>query len=193
MGNLKSDTGLCLVILSSYIIPACLWIWRSGARFEETGNGLEHLAMLTVGPWKTLHSRAQLLTKYHNQRQMNHWYLQLIERDSHNVHKRNGYTFKIGTPASILYKSVAGRYRPVSYHDGPITALYRFIKNDYWDLCQDRFVSPLKRKCLWNKHKKHAVSCCILFVSFLLLFFFLFCFLIRLTSTYSVLLLINNH
>ena len=26
-----------------------------------------------------------------------------------------------------------GRYRPVSYHDGPITARYRFIKNAYWD------------------------------------------------------------
>ena len=32
-------------------------------------------------------------------------------------------------PASILYKSTAGRYRPVSYPDGPITARYRFIKN----------------------------------------------------------------
>ena len=35
-------------------------------------------------------------------------------------------------PASILYKSTAGRYRPVSYPDGPITARYRFIKNAYW-------------------------------------------------------------
>ena len=34
-------------------------------------------------------------------------------------------------PASILYKSIAGRYRPVSYHDGPITARFRFIKNAY--------------------------------------------------------------
>ena len=30
-------------------------------------------------------------------------------------------------PVSILYKSIAGRYRPVSYPDGPITARYRFI------------------------------------------------------------------
>ena len=36
-------------------------------------------------------------------------------------------------PASILYKSTAGRYRPVSYPDGPITARYSFIKNAYWD------------------------------------------------------------
>ena len=28
-------------------------------------------------------------------------------------------------PVSILYKSIAGRYRPVSYPDGPITARYR--------------------------------------------------------------------
>ena len=38
-------------------------------------------------------------------------------------------------PASIFYKSIAGRYRPVSYPDGPITARYRFIKNAYWDAC----------------------------------------------------------
>ena len=35
-------------------------------------------------------------------------------------------------PACILYISTAGRYRPVSYTDGPITARYRFIKNAYW-------------------------------------------------------------
>ena len=35
-------------------------------------------------------------------------------------------------PVSILYKSVAGRYRPVSYPDGPITVRYRFIKNASW-------------------------------------------------------------
>ena len=37
------------------------------------------------------------------------------------------------TPANILYKSTAGRYRPVSYPDGPITARCIFIKNAYWD------------------------------------------------------------
>ena len=36
-------------------------------------------------------------------------------------------------PTSILYKSIAGRYRPVRVADGPITACYRFIKNAYWD------------------------------------------------------------
>ena len=30
-------------------------------------------------------------------------------------------------PASILYKSIAGRNRPVSYTDGPLTARYRFM------------------------------------------------------------------
>ena len=29
-------------------------------------------------------------------------------------------------PASILRKSISGRYRPVSYPDGPMTARYRF-------------------------------------------------------------------
>ena len=33
----------------------------------------------------------------------------------------------IENPASILHKSIAGRYRPVSYPDGPITARYRFM------------------------------------------------------------------
>ena len=32
-------------------------------------------------------------------------------------------------PVSILYKSIAGRYRPVRVADGPITARCRFIKN----------------------------------------------------------------
>ena len=43
------------------------------------------------------------------------------------------YTFCLGlSPVSILYKSIAGRYRPVRVADGPITARYRFIKNAYW-------------------------------------------------------------
>ena len=46
------------------------------------------------------------------------------------------------SPASILYKSTAGRYRSVSYPDGPITARYRLIKNAYWDMCH------LMRLCL---------------------------------------------
>ena len=37
-------------------------------------------------------------------------------------------------PVSILYKSITGRYRPVSYPDGLITARYRFIKNASWDV-----------------------------------------------------------
>ena len=35
-------------------------------------------------------------------------------------------------PVSILYKSIAGRYRAVRVADGPITARYRFIKNVSW-------------------------------------------------------------
>ena len=37
-------------------------------------------------------------------------------------------------PISILYKSIAGRYRPVRVADGPITARYRFIRNASGDL-----------------------------------------------------------
>ena len=47
------------------------------------------------------------------------------------VYKRSTANGKIS--ASILYKSTADRYRPVSYPDGPITARCRFIKNAYWD------------------------------------------------------------
>ena len=36
-------------------------------------------------------------------------------------------------PVSILYKSIAGRYRPIRVADGPITARYRFIKNASWE------------------------------------------------------------
>ena len=43
--------------------------------------------------------------------------------------------FVAAFPASILSKSTADRYRPVSYPDGPITARYRFIKNAYWVYC----------------------------------------------------------
>ena len=39
---------------------------------------------------------------------------------------------EVVTPVSILYKSITGRYRPVSVADGPITARYRLIKNAYW-------------------------------------------------------------
>ena len=40
---------------------------------------------------------------------------------------------EMSNPASILYKSIAARYRPVRVADGPITARYRFIKNAYWE------------------------------------------------------------
>ena len=35
-------------------------------------------------------------------------------------------------PVSILYRSIAGRYRPVRVANGPITARFRFIKNASW-------------------------------------------------------------
>ena len=51
---------------------------------------------------------------------------------------------------SILYKSIAGRYRPVRVADGPITARYRYIKNASWAwLSKSRSVKILirMRKC----------------------------------------------
>ena len=44
-------------------------------------------------------------------------------------HKADAQT---NLPVSILYKSIAGRYRPVRVADGPIMARYRFIKNASW-------------------------------------------------------------
>ena len=40
--------------------------------------------------------------------------------------------FTLNFPVSILYKSIAGRYRPVRVADGPTAARYRFIKNASW-------------------------------------------------------------
>ena len=38
----------------------------------------------------------------------------------------------LNVPVNIVYKSIAGRYRPVRVADGPITTSYRFIKNASW-------------------------------------------------------------
>ena len=68
-------------------------------------------------------------------------------------------------PASILYKSIAGRYRPVSYPDGPITARYRFIKNAYWVRPRIKVVrqtaKTLIRRAGWSEASLsvHRVPC----------------------------------
>ena len=54
----------------------------------------------------------------------------------------------MSVPDSILYKSIAGRYRPVSYPDGPITARYRFIKNAYWGVTSECHVKMVICKTL---------------------------------------------
>ena len=54
-------------------------------------------------------------------------------------------------PASILYKSIAGRLRPVRVVDRLITARYRFKKNAYWELPSSYMINVLKfqtPKCL---------------------------------------------
>ena len=54
-------------------------------------------------------------------------------------------------PTSILYKSTAGCYRPVSYPDGPIMARCRFIKNAYWEARPRSIV-------LRTNQRKHGVN-----------------------------------
>ena len=58
-------------------------------------------------------------------------------------------------PASILNKSIAGRYRPVRVTDGPITAHYRFIKNAYCDMaCAGKYKHTIKNyhAAVYDKH-----------------------------------------
>ena len=67
--------------------------------------------------------------------------------------QKKNLMLKATNPVSILYKSIAGRYRPVSYPDGPITARYRFIKNAYWES-----VSTTEE----NLHKGAPINCIVL-------------------------------
>ena len=60
----------------------------------------------------------------------------VMHRRSCNVIKTSCVHWE-GYPVSILYKSTVGRYRPVSYPDGPITARCSFIKNASW-VCKSR-------------------------------------------------------
>ena len=49
-----------------------------------------------------------------------------------SLHCRLEITVDGTLPVSILYKSIAGRHRPVRVADGPMTARFRFIKNASW-------------------------------------------------------------
>ena len=53
-------------------------------------------------------------------------------------------------PVSIIYKSKAGRYRPVRVADGPITARSRFIKNASWVAAIDVII--LVRQARYHSH-----------------------------------------
>ena len=64
----------------------------------------------------------------HIERYKGHLYIHVIMNDI----KRALHIGKMN-PVSILYKSIAGRYRPVRVADGPITARYRLIKNASWE------------------------------------------------------------
>ena len=54
------------------------------------------------------------------------------------VYCSRAITFRI-YPVSILYKSIAGRYRSVRVADGPITVRCRFIKNASWVFIDNSF------------------------------------------------------
>ena len=67
-------------------------------------------------------------------------------------------------PVNILYKSIAGRYRPGRVADGQITARCRFIKNASWVAAcvpptklisggrSPEFVAPYWRPVDWNQY-----------------------------------------
>ena len=55
-----------------------------------------------------------------------------------SFHKKLG----LRVPASILHKTIAGRYRPVRVAVGPITARYRLIKNASGALSADQVLLP---------------------------------------------------
>ena len=57
-------------------------------------------------------------------------------------------------PASIHYKSIAGRYWPVRVADGPITARYGFIKNAYLDVRSFLMDSPHRHIHVYKMAKK---------------------------------------
>ena len=63
-------------------------------------------------------------------------------------------------PASILYQSIADRYRPVSYPDGPITDRYRFIKNAYRDILWQLILPYVvfRQYCRHKGHKSEVSS-----------------------------------
>ena len=58
--------------------------------------------------------------------------LKSLQEYSADDRNRRHFQMQVFLPVSILYKSIEGRYRPVSYPDGPRTGRYRFIKNAYW-------------------------------------------------------------
>ena len=62
-------------------------------------------------------------------------------------------------PVSILYKSIADRYRPVRVADGPITARCRFIKNASWELTISDFAHVQGDM---ENHCSHTLQSCFL-------------------------------
>ena len=69
-----------------------------------------------------------------NDRRKQFWQ-KLRNENQANIYEQWRNQTPIIIPASILYKSIAVRYRPVSYPDGPITDRYSFI-NIYLNNCK---------------------------------------------------------
>ena len=95
-----------------------------------------------------------------------------IWRQSIKPEKTNKHSF----PVSILYKSTAGRYRPVRVADGLITARCRFIKNASWVAVKTvnlkGITKMLLHYALWFIQRGdllYVFPCVILFLCFLVL------------------------
>ena len=102
----------------------------------------------------------------------------LTTKDMSNFKKKGRVYFRNSgmkeLPVSILYKSTAGRYRPVRVADGPITACCRVMKNASWAAINNKgYVRFQRWKNLVQKpeYKKELeplslLRCMLLFRSF---------------------------
>ena len=95
----------------------------------ENGPSLNGRYMILEGN-KFLPVRADRLVCNKAYRNINEDTQEMHNHEAQPSHGRLGASndeINVTYPASILYKSIAGHYRPVSYPDGPITARYRFM------------------------------------------------------------------
>ena len=117
-------TLCCFAIVSCSCLTLCYFVLVFfSQRFPRLGNRELILVLFVMEP-------STILT---------HKFLRVIFIERQEIY-----------PPSILYKSIADRYRAISYPDGPISARYRFIKNAYWNqACSSSylwstFLGPMK-------------------------------------------------